>query len=158
MLHLSSITALLALASLSDASPPKGVLRPRQDSPYVNAAVPSGSACPSGVHVIAASGQGSADVGGYGLISSLVTDIVGAIPGSTNVSLTYPKSSTQNLIKIEDGVSLSITDTSSRHRKHADQEIKSDNLLAYLPEYHSACPDTAFVLLGYSAVSILNSA
>lgn len=152
MLCTSSVAGLLAFASSAVSSPSTGILRPRQVSPYVNAAIPSSNACPSGVHVVAASGQGSADVGGYGLISSLVTDIVNAIPGSTNVSLTYPKSSTQNLIKIEKGVRLSSPDAHTVLLK-LTVFIQSDNLLAYLPEYYSACPETPFVLLGYSAVS-----
>lgn len=58
-----------------------------------------------GVHVIAASGDGAANNGIYGLIGSLATSILIAIPGSTNVTLPYDKASNMGVAKTTGGVS-----------------------------------------------------
>ena len=61
--------------------------------------------CATGVHVIASSGDGANNKGGYGLIITLVSNITQAIPGSDNVTLPYPKGSPHNVRKTEKGVS-----------------------------------------------------
>lgn len=57
-----------------------------------------------GVHVIAASGDGADNIGQYGLLGSLATSILNAIPGSTNVTLPYPKGSSDTVGKTTAGV------------------------------------------------------
>lgn len=124
---------LVALASAFATGPHLNTPEKRADSPYANAPIPDPSQCPTGTHVIAASGKGSANVGGYGLIISLVNSILDSVPDSTQVALTYPKQTESNF------VSLTTTGTS--------------NLMSYLEDYNTACPDTKITLLGYSSVS-----
>lgn len=56
-------------------------------------------------HVIAASGDGQVNIGGYGLLASLADQILNRIPDSTNVTLPYPKADTRGVYKTEEGVS-----------------------------------------------------
>lgn len=65
---------------------------------------PTGN-CSTGVHIIAASGGGSKNIGGYGLIGSLVTMVVAAIPGSDNVTLSYEKNETMDPFAINSVIS-----------------------------------------------------
>ena len=59
-----------------------------------------------GVHVIASGGDGIQNTGQYGLIGTLATKILQAIPGSTNVTLPYDKDqSTYGPTRLDGGVS-----------------------------------------------------
>lgn len=90
--------------------------------------------CPQGVQIIAVSGQGSKNVGGFGLIASLVTDIMDKIPNSDNVTLPYNKGESDNIDKINVG---------------------TQNLLTYIPDFNNQCPYTPIVLAGYSSGGII---
>lgn len=58
-----------------------------------------------GVHVIASGGDGIQNTGQYGLIGTLATKILQAIPGSTNVTLPYDKDqSTYGPTRLDGGV------------------------------------------------------
>lgn len=61
--------------------------------------------CAKGVHVIATGGDGAANVGKYGNILTMVTNITSQIPGSDSVSINYPKASTHGMRKTTKGVS-----------------------------------------------------
>lgn len=58
-----------------------------------------------GVHVIAAPGEGSANPP-YGLIGSLATGILNALPGSSNISLPYNHDEVNGVTQTQDGVRL----------------------------------------------------
>lgn len=91
--------------------------------------------CATGVHVIAAGGDGAKNVNKYGLIGSLSTNIMNAIPGSTNRTFPYDK-----------------TDT-----KHNPEAIPKGaaRMLDWIHTYHEACPKTKMVVLGYSAGAMI---
>lgn len=62
----------------------------------------------SGVHIIAAPGEGSANPP-YGLLDSLRQSIMAAIPGSTNISMPYDHNEAVGLKQTRDGVRNEMT-------------------------------------------------
>lgn len=73
-------------------------------------------------------------IGQYGLIGSLSTSIMNAIPGSSNVTLPYPK----EMPLFSPGTDIGTT-----------------QLVQYVTDYHHACPATKQVLIGYSMGGII---
>lgn len=67
-------------------------------------------ACATGVHVLAVSGDGATNVDQYGLIGALATDILDAIPGSSNVTVPYNKTATNRLQATDAGVCMIVFD------------------------------------------------
>lgn len=104
-MQLTNFLTTLAVLRITAAAPAafadsENALQPRQ--------VPS-APCSTGVHVIAAGGKGASNPRDYGLLGSLSTSILNAIPGSTNVSLPYDKLNVApGTNAIPDGVSISL--------------------------------------------------
>lgn len=78
------------------------------DEPYLEARqhIAPPEKCAKGVHVIAAGGDGAANVGHYGSIYTTVLNVTALIPGSDSVSLPYPKASSRGRWKTTVGVSI----------------------------------------------------
>lgn len=104
-----------------------------------------------GVHVIATPGEGFA-APPYGLIGSLTKKILKAIPGSTNVSVPYNHSNPNGLQQTQDGVCLFPLFLSSPQLMPSFQSV---TLRQYIKDYHTYCPNTKIVLVGYSSGSIM---
>lgn len=101
-MHLTSLLAVLSIVplALSTAISTDGWELDKRQRP-----VRPCSHLTGGVHVIAAGGDGVQNTGKYGLIGSLATSILRAIPGSTNVTLPYDKSRDGAQVpKIDQGV------------------------------------------------------
>lgn len=94
----SFVISTLAIASVVAASP--AVELTKRQRPVLPCSKQTG-----GLHVIAASGDGQANIGGYGLLKSLADSILRAIPGSSNVTLPYDKASSDGIGKTTGGVS-----------------------------------------------------
>ena len=100
-MHISAVLPVLTLVSSAWAAPTD--LESRQ--------VPSKpcSHTTGGVHVIASGGDGIKNTGQYGLIGTLSTKILQAIPGSTNVTLPYDKNQAgYGPTRIDGGVSTEL--------------------------------------------------
>jgi len=85
-----------------------------------------------GVHIIAIPGEGSTNPP-YGLLSSLAASLMKAIPGSSNISMPYNHSETNGI------------------KQTGDATV---TLHTWIQQYHTACPKTKIVLIGYSSGAI----
>lgn len=106
-LALTAFSFLTLTTALPSAIEAEQDLEARRVSELVGRQVPVRpcSHLSNGVHVIAASGDGANNIGGYGLLGTLAASILKAIPGSSNVTLPYPKdSSTPVVYKTTQGV------------------------------------------------------
>lgn len=91
--------------------------------------------CPSGLHMIVTSGHGGKPHA-YGKLGGLVNDIRGAIPGTTNYSIPYPKGDMNDPEAVAAGV-----------------QLLTDNIA----HFAARCPDTPVVTIGYSEGAIVMS-
>lgn len=117
-MHRTSLLTILSLVplTLSTAIPSDGWELDKRQRP-----VRPCSHLTGGVHVIAAGGDGVQNTGQYGLIGSLATRILQAIPGSTNVTLPYDKSRNGAQVpKIDQGVCLTSRPTWLNPSHHPD--------------------------------------
>lgn len=103
--------------------------------PHLEARQTDVGACDPGLRVVAVSGDGAKNVGQYGLIGSLANGIVAAVPGSSSITLEYPKADPNGLAKTTQG-----------------QVILDD----YLTQYNAQCPTSKIAVIGYSAGAIIS--
>lgn len=95
---------------------------------------PSG-ACSTGVHVIAVGGANYSDPYDLGRLTPTAQSIVARIPGSSYVSVPYDKINVrQNPKAVPGGIT---------------------NLVNYVNDYHTACPEGKIALVGYSAGAVI---
>ena len=97
-------------------------------------------ACVTGVHVIAAGGANYTDPYAYGLLGTLPDAILAKIPNSNKVSLPYDK--------LKDPA----------HPANLSSTAIPNGILTfnqYVSSYHSKCPSTKIVTLGYSSGAVI---
>lgn len=133
---LNALCTLAALLPLATANP-TGHAHHHRDIDYADleprqVAGSTPRCLPRGAHIVATSGHGAPNVGGYGLLSSTVNAIKAAIPNSNNFSTAFDKDNPSPAMASADGVS---------------------NLTYHIQWYTAGCPNTPIILLGYSEVS-----